>query len=282
MSAHESQAPAVLHRITPSAESVAAYLREVFASWELLWILARRDVMVRYKQTFIGVSWAIFHPVLTMLVYWFIFGYLARFPSEGLPYPIFVFAALLPWQYIARVMGEGGQSVSGNANLVTKIYFPRVILPVSIAVSASVDLVIGLLLVMALGPFLGYGPGWNLLFLPLFWLFAVVTGLSIAMLIAPLEVRYRDVRFLLPIALQLWMLLSPILYPATMIPERFQALFQLNPVAIVAQGFRWSLLGQSAPPTTSAVLISGLIVLTLFLAALFMFQRSERLFADRI
>jgi lipopolysaccharide transport system permease protein len=248
----------------------------------LLRVLVRRDVMVRYKQTFMGVGWAILHPMLTMLVYWFIFGYLARFPSEGLPYPIFVFAALLPWQYMARVMAEGGQSVSGNANLVTKIYFPRLILPLSTALSASIDLAIGLAFVLVAAPFFGYWPTWSVAFLPLFWLFAVATALGVALLIAPLEVRYRDVRFLLPIALQVWMLLSPVLYPVAMIPERFQFLFQVNPVAVVARGFRWSLLGAGAPPEAPALLVSGIIVVLLCVLGVMNFQRAERLFADRI
>lgn len=268
--------------ISAGHKPTLAYLRESMQASNILRVLVWRDLKVRYKQTVVGVAWAVFQPIFTLIIYSIVFGHFAKFPSAGLPYPVFVFAALLPWQYAARILNEGSSSVAGNANLVTKIYFPRLILPMSVVFSALVDLLIGLMVTFAVMAFYGVAPSWHIIALPLFWLWTTMVAVSVMLWFAALDVLYRDIRFVLPIISQLLLYVSPIVYPVDMIPERWRLLYYMNPFAIMADGFRWSLFGTPFKAPIESVLGAGFIVIVLTIGGLRCFQRTERIFADRI
>jgi lipopolysaccharide transport system permease protein len=246
---------------------------------ELLFFMVWRDVKVRYKQTVIGVIWVILQPLLTMILFSLIFGRLARIPSDGLPYPLFVYSALLPWQLFASSLSRGGDSVVGSANLISKIYFPRLILPTAAIVSPLLDFAVAFVVLIGMIAWYGITPGWALLTLPLFTLLAVLTALAVSLFLSGLNVRYRDVGHAIPFMIQLWMFASPVAYPVSMIPERWRFLYSLNPMAGVIEGFRWALLGK-AQPDFGVIAISAAMVVVLLVPALIYFRRTERTFAD--
>jgi lipopolysaccharide transport system permease protein len=259
-----------------------AYLRELWEARTLIFVLIGRDVRVRYKQTLIGLGWVILQPLTSVLAYSFMFSYIARIPSEGVPYPIFLLTALLPWQFVARLATDGSQSVTVNANLVGKIYFPRLVLPLTVLGSSLVDLLVGLLIAILAMALFGYLPSVRILALPLLVVYAAMIGLAIAVLVAPLDVYYRDVRFAMPLGLQIVLFLSPVLYSVALVPERLRWLFELNPIAVMANGVRWCLLGHGTFPARSAVIESLLLVAALLAIGLWAFVRAEARFADRI
>ena len=269
-------------RIFPEQGIGSEYLKDLLKSVQLIRVLVFRDIRVRYKQTIFGVGWIILQPLMTVAVYSFLFGYIARIPSEGVPYPLFLLVALLPWQFVARLVSEGSSTITTNSNLVGKVYFPRLILPISVIGSLLADLLVGLGVALVALIACGYYPGLSILALPLIILFAVASGLAVVLILAPLDVHYRDMRLIIPIALQIVMFASPIFYPVSVIPESVRWIFEMNPIAVIALGVRWSLLGTSPPPTLLSVVGATLIVLPMLWLGLMLFVRAEARFADKI
>lgn len=248
---------------------------------ELLYFLVWRDTKVRYKQTALGASWAILQPLLLMVVFSIFLGQLARVPSDGLPYPVFTYAALVPWTLFASSLAGASQSLVGSQSLVTKVYFPRIIIPVAAVGSFVLDFVVAFVVLILM--MWGYGivPGIEVLWTPVFAALALGAALAAGIFFAALNVRYRDVRYAVPFLIQLWLFSSPVAYPASLVPERFQALYGLNPMAGVVEGFRWALLG-SEPPAVGLLLVSSAIVVAALIAAVWYFERTKRTFADVI
>ena len=255
---------------------------ELKAIWdyrELLYFLIWRDVKVRYKQTAIGAGWALFQPVMMMIVFTVVFGNFAKLPSDGLPYPIFAYTALLPWNNFAQAIGRSGVSLVGSANLISKVYFPRLIIPLSAAVAPLVDFAIAFVILLAMMAWLGIAPTWGVLALPLFLLLALATALAVGLWLSALNVRYRDVGYTIPFVVQIWMYASPVAYPVSLVPERWRLLYSLNPMAGVIEGFRWALLGKGNPDF-EVMTASAVVVMVLLLGGIVYFRQMERTFAD--
>ena len=265
--------------IEPPSAWVPIRLGEIWEFRDLLYFLSWRDLKVRYKQTFIGAAWAVLQPLLTMIVFTVFFGRLAKIPSDGFPYPVFSFCGLLPWQLFAFALSETSNSLVANKQLVTKVYFPRLLLPVSSLVVGVVDFLIAF--VVLLGLMVGYGllPTWRVVFLPAFVLLALVAALGVGLWLAALNVKYRDVRYTLPFLTQFWMLATPIAYPSSLLSPKWRWVYGLNPMAGVVEGFRWALLGAREAIGPMLVVSAGASVLIL-IGGLFFFRRIERSFAD--
>ena len=256
-------------------------LRDLWAYRELAFFLTWRDISVRYKQTALGASWALIQPFMTMLVFSIFFGRLGKIPSDGLPYPLFAFCALLPWQLFANSLGEAGNSLVSNQALITKVYFPRLVMPISATLSGLVDFAIAFLLLLAMMAYYHVAPTAAVWTLPLFVLLALVTALGAGLWLSALNVQYRDVRYTIPFLTQFWLFATPIAYPSSLVPERWRALYGLNPMAGVVEGFRWALLGSgNAPGPMVAVSVVASVVM--LVTGLFYFTRMERTFADRV
>jgi len=256
-------------------------LRELTECWELLYFLVWRDVKVRYKQTFIGVAWAILQPLMTMMIFTVIFGNFAKLPSDGLPYPIFAFTALLPWNYFSQAISRSGFSLVGDSSLIRKVYFPRLIIPLAAVAAPLVDFFVSFLVLLIMMAWFGIAPSWGLLFLPLFLLLALMTALAVGLWLSALNVRYRDVGHTIPFLLQFWMYASPVAYSISLIPEKWRLLYSLNPMAGVIEGFRWALLGKESP-AFAVMALSAAIIAALLLGGIVFFKRMERTFADII
>lgn len=271
--------------IQPSRGWAALNLRAVWEYRELLYFLVWRDIKVRYKQTALGVAWIVLQPVVSMVIFSLLFGQLLNVPSGDVPYPIFAYAALLPWNYFAGALTRSSQSLVGSAHLITKVYFPRLIIPISGVLSGLVDFAIAFLVLIGLMVFYGITPTLAVLLLPAFLLLAVLTALGFGLWLGALNVRFRDVNYLVPFLVQIWMYLTPVIYGSTLIPERFRFLLALNPMTGVVEGFRWALLGERLAETQSPGLLFlisiGITVVVLVSGAVF-FRRTERTFADII
>ena len=254
-------------------------LGSVWQYRELLFFLIWRDVKVRYKQTLIGASWAILQPLLSMVIFTVIFGAFAQIPSDGLPYPLFAYTALLPWTYFAQAVGQSGVSVVNDSDLIKKVYFPRLIVPIAAAVAPLVDFAIAFVLLIGLMVWFGIAPTLGIVVLPLFLLLALVTALTVSLFLSALNVRYRDVRHAIPFFIQFWMYASPVVYSVSLIPEQCRLLYSLNPMVGVIEGFRWALLGK-ASPDFEVMAMSAAVVLVLFFGGIVYFKRMERTFAD--
>lgn len=254
-------------------------LREIWHYRELLYFLTWRDIKVRYKQTAIGVTWAILQPLALMLVFTLFFGKLAKIPSEGLPYPIFAYTALLPWQLFSRAITESTNSLITNQRLITKIYFPRIIVPLSTILSALLDFIIASGMLIILIVIYGIRPGWETVFLPFFTLFLLITALGVGFWLSAINVEYRDVQYIIPFLNQFWLFLTPVVYPSTLVPERWKIIYGLNPMVGVIEGFRWSLLGKGPAPSPS-LFISALVGIFLFVTGIIWFRYRERSFID--
>jgi homopolymeric O-antigen transport system permease protein len=267
--------------IEPPRGWQALDFREIWHYRELLYFLAWRDLRVRYKQTVIGVAWAILQPFLTMVVFSIIFGQLVGVPSDGVPYPIFSFVALLPWTFFAGALNRSSTSLTYDVNLISKVYFPRLILPFASVLSLLVDL--GIAFVILIGMMLYYGivPGLAIFTLPLFLILAFLTAFGVGLWLSALNVKYRDIAYIIPFLSQFWLFMTPVAYPNTIIPGGWKFLYNLNPMAGVVEGFRWALLGQQNMPL-ELMLLSTLVVLVLFIGGLFFFRRIEYEFADVI
>lgn len=254
-------------------------LRDLWTYRELLYFLAWRDLKVRYKQTALGVAWAVIQPFFTMVVFSIFFGYLGKIPSDGIPYPVFAYSALLPWSLFAHALNESSNSLVNNQGLITKVYFPRLIIPIAPLFVGLVDFGIAFVVLLGLMLFYGIMPGFALVTAPLFVLLAVVTALAVGMWLSALNVQYRDVRYTIPFLTQLWLFATPVAYPSSLLPEPWRSLYGLNPMAGVVEGFRWALLGQTqAPGPLIAVSVGA--VLALLIGGLWYFNRMEQTFAD--
>ena len=255
---------------------------DLVALWkfrELFYFLVWRDVKIRYKQTVIGAAWAIVQPLMTMVVFTVIFGNFAKIPSDGLPYAIFSYTALLPWNYFSQAIARSGNSLVGDSNLIRKVYFPRLIIPLASVSSPLVDFFVSFLVLLAMLAWFGITPGWGVLVLPVFLVLAFMTALAVGLWLAPLNARYRDIGYTIPFLVQLWMYASPVVYAVSMVPEKWRLIFSLNPLAGVIEGFRWALLGKG-DPAIGAIMISACVVLMLLLGGVFFFKRMERYFTD--
>jgi lipopolysaccharide transport system permease protein len=268
-------------RIEPLRGWLELRLREVWDYRELLYFFVWRDVKIRYKQTAIGVLWVILQPLLTMGVFTLFFGRLAKLPSQGLPYPIFYFAALVPWTYFSYALQSATNVVVENQRVITKVYFPRLVLPFSAVLSGLVDFAIGFVVLAILTLAYGIRPTLAALWLPALLLLAILTALGVGLWMSALNALYRDVRYVMPFVVQFWMFASPVAYPSTLVPERWRWLYGLNPMAGVIDGFRWALTGHGQPPGP-VLLASTAMVAVVLVGGLFFFQRMEGTVADRV
>jgi homopolymeric O-antigen transport system permease protein len=268
-------------RIEPTRGFFKLDLAAVWEYRELLYFLVWRDVKVRYKQTIIGAAWAILQPLMTMMIFTVIFGNFAKIPSDGLPYSIFAYTALMPWNYFSQAISRGGISLVGEANLIVKVYFPRLIIPIASVVAPLTDFFMSFLVLIVMIAWFGIVPGWNVLYLPVFLLLALMTGLAVVLWLSPLNVRYRDVSHTIPFLIQFWLYASPVAYPVSLVPEKWRVLYSLNPMVGVIEGFRWTLLGTEAP-AFDVIAVSAVMVVVLLLGGIVFFKRMERTFADVI
>lgn len=266
-------------RIESSRGWLSINVDELWEYRELLYFLTWRDIKVRYKQTVLGAAWAIIQPFFTMVVFSLFFGRLAQIPSDGVPYPIFAFAALVPWTFFANGLAQSSNSLVGSASLLTKVYFPRLAVPIACVLSGVVDffLAFTVLLLMMLG--FGMVPTANVIWLPLFLLLALVTSLGVGLWFSAMNVLFRDVRYIIPFITQLWLFATPIAYPSSMISEPWRTLYGLNPMVGVVEGFRWALLGTGSAPGPMMVM-SSLAAVGILVGGLFYFRRMEKSFAD--
>jgi lipopolysaccharide transport system permease protein len=272
--------PAVI-RIGTSSRGVAPALREIWDYRELLLFLAWRDIQVRYKQTALGAAWAILQPVLTMAIFSLVFGRFAGIPSDGLPYPLFVYCGLVPWQLFAYALVSSSNSLVANERLVTRVYFPRLVVPIGSVLAGVVDFALCLVLLVLMMAYYGIRPGPAALAAPLFALLVLAAALAVGIGLSALNVWFRDVRYTLPFLTQLWLFATPIAYPASIVPESWRPWLGLNPMAAVVEGFRWSLLG-GPPPSPQLLLVTVLAVLAALTISLRGFVHVERTFADVI
>ncbi len=267
--------------IRPSSGWWAVDLRELWAFRELIYFLTWRDIKVRYKQTAIGVAWAVLQPAAMMLVFTVFFGRLARMPSDGVPYPLFAYVGLLPWQLFSRTISESTNSLITDQRLITRVYFPRIIVPISATLAAVVDFLVASLLLIGLLLFYRVTPGITALWLPLLVLLMLITALGVGFWLSALNVEYRDVAYAVPFLNQFWLFITPVVYPTSVVPEAWRVLYGLNPMVGVVEGFRWALLGAGQGPSP-AVAGSAAVALLLFVTGLVWFRRRERTFVDAI
>jgi lipopolysaccharide transport system permease protein len=273
------KAPGIL--IEPKRRLLQLDLGAVWQYRELLYFLVWRDVKVRYKQTAIGAAWTILQPLMTMAIFTVIFGNFAKIPSDGLPYPVFAYTALLPWTYFAQAIGRSGSSLVGDTSLIKKVYFPRLIIPISAAIAPLVDFAVAFTLLLAMMGWYGIAPTWGLTALPFFLLQALATVLAVSLFLSALNVRYRDVGHAIPFLIQFWMYASPVAYPVSLVPSKWRPLYSVNPMVGIIEGFRWALLGKGSPDFR-AMAVSAIVVLGLLVGGLVYFKRMERTFADVI
>jgi lipopolysaccharide transport system permease protein len=271
--------PLTVVRIEPSEGWVALKLRELWAYRELLYFFTWRDIKVRYKQTALGAAWAVIQPFFTMLVFSLFFGRLAKMPSDGVPYPIFSYAALVPWTFFAHGLNQSSNSLVENSNLIKKVFFPRLAIPISTALSGVLDFVIAFALLIGMMFFYGIRPTVNVLWLPLLLLLALVTSLGVGLWISALNVQFRDFRYIVPFLVQFWLFATPIAYPSSLLNEPWRTVYALNPMVGVVTGFRWALLGTNTAPGPMLA-ASSLAAILILVGGAFYFRRMERIFAD--
>lgn len=264
--------------IRPPKKWVPVNFSELWEYRELVVTFTLRDVKLRYKQTALGVLWAIIQPLFMMLIFTFFFGRLAKIPSDGIPYPLFVLAALLPWTLFAEGLTRSTTSMVTNANIMTKVYFPRLVMPLAGILSPLVDFCVSLVILVILMIYYGFVPGMAVIFLPLFILFALATSLAVGLWLSAFNVRYRDFQYTIPFIIQLWLFASPVVYPASLVPESIRFLYGLNPMAGVIEGFRWALYGTAMPG--AMMLVSAGVVILLLVSGAFYFRRMEQYYAD--
>ena len=267
--------------IEPKKGWIPIDLKEIWNYRELLYFLTKRDIKVRYKQTVLGGLWAIIQPVFTMVVFTLFFGRLAKMPSDGIPYPIFVYAGLLPWTYFANALSTSGNSLVGSANLITKVYFPRLIIPASASLAGLLDFFIAMLVMGAMMIYYNFIPNIGILLFPFLVGLTFLCAVGVGLWLSALNVQYRDIRYVIPFLIQLWMFVSPVIYPVSMVPQRFQWLLAMNPMGGVINAYRASLLGHM-PINWSLLGLSTVIIIILFLSGLYYFRRMEKTFADVI
>jgi lipopolysaccharide transport system permease protein len=268
--------------IIEPGKGIKQYWRDLWQYRELLYFLSWRDVLVRYKQTVIGIAWSVIRPLLTMIVFTIIFGKLAKLPSEGVPYPILVYAAMLPWQFFANSLSESSNSLIGNANLISKVYFPRLVVPISSVIVSLVDFFISISILAILMAWYKFIPGWHILIMPLFLLLALLVSLGFGLLFASLNVKYRDFRYIVPFVVQFGLYISPVGFSSSIVPEKWRIFYSLNPMVGVIDGFRWAVLGGGSKLYLPGLALSIALTTGIFLFGLFYFRKTERFFADVI
>lgn len=273
------QANVPVVRIEPSKGWVSLKLKELWAYRELLYFLIWRDVKVRYKQTVLGIAWAIIQPFFSMVVFSLFFGRLAKIPSDGIPYPIFSYAALVPWTFFAHGLSQASNSLVGSANLIKKVYFPRLAIPIATVLSGVVDFILAFILLIGMMIYFGFFPTINVFWLPLFLLLALATSLGISLWFSALNVEFRDVRYIIPFLTQFWLFSTPIAYPSSLLSEPWRTIYGINPMVGVVEGFRWALLGTKTGPG-SITIVSSLVAFLLLLSGALYFRRMEKTFAD--
>ena len=273
----KSESPVIV--VKPSKGWISLNLAELWEYRELLYFLTWRNIKVRYKQTILGAAWAIIQPFFTMVVFSLFFGKLARVPSDGIPYPIFAYAALVPWMFFANGLNQSSDSLVGSANLIKKVYFPRLIVPISSVISGIIDFVLAFLVLVGMMLFYGIYPTANSIWLPFLLLLAFVTSLGVGLWLSALNVQFRDVRHTVPFLTQFWLFATPIAYPSSLLSEPWHTLFGINPMVGVVEGFRWALLGTETAPGP-IIIVSSLVALVLLVGGLFFFRRMEKTFAD--
>ena len=268
--------------IKPSKGLAALNLRDLWIYRELVFFMVWRDIKVKYKQTLLGMAWAVIQPIMTMLVFTFLFDRVAKLPTDGIPYPVFSFTALLPWGLFIVALNQGSRSLVAHNNMVTKIYFTRLILPMSSVFAGLVDFAIAFVILVGLMVYFQVRPAYELLWtLPLFLLLALITALGVALWLSAINVKYRDVNHALPCLTQFWLFITPVAYSSSIISEKWQILYSLNPMAGVVNGFRWALLGTGNGPDIT-LLVSAIISILIFISGLFYFRSMEKTFADTI
>ena len=265
--------------IDPPKSWASIGLRELWDYRELLYFLTWRDIKVRYKQTALGAAWAVIQPFFMMVVFSLFFGKLAGVPSDGIPYPVFAFCGLLPWQLFAHALTESSNSLVGNQNLITKVYFPRLVVPIAAVLGGLVDFAIAFVILLIMMLYFGIVPGWAIVTLPLFIVLAITTALAVGLWLSALNVKYRDVRYTINFLVQFWLFATPVAYPSSLIPEQWRWAYGLNPMAGVVEGFRWALLGKTDPPG-ALLAVSVAVVILLLVGGLYYFRRMEQEFAD--
>jgi homopolymeric O-antigen transport system permease protein len=254
-------------------------LRELWEFRELLFFFAWRDIKVRYRQTVMGVLWAIIQPFFTMVIFSLFFGRLANVPSDGVPYPVFSFAALVPWTFFANALSQASNSLVVNASMVKKIYFPRLALPIATVLAGVIDFALSFVVLLGIMLYYGLVPTINVIWLPFFALLALVASIGVSLWLSAMNVQFRDVRYTIPFLTQAWLFVTPIAYPSSLLPEPWRIMYGLNPMAGVVEGFRWALLGTDTAPG-KMIFVSALVAVTLFVSGAFYFRRMEQSFAD--
>lgn len=268
-------------RLAPAKGWVGLRLRELWDYHELLYFLVWRDVKVRYKQTALGAAWAIIQPLFMMIVFTLFFHRLAKIPSDGLPYQLFAYAALVPWTFFANGLTQSADSLVGSANLIRKVYFPRLAIPIASVLAGVVDFTIAFVVLLLMMVYYGVSPTINIVWLPLLLLLALTTALGVGLWLSALNVQFRDVRYAVPFLMQFWMLATPIAYSSSALPEPWRTWYGLNPMSGVVEGFRWALLGKSESPG-GIVWVSALVAVTLLIGGAYYFRRMEKSFADLV
>ncbi|MCL5072370.1 MAG: ABC transporter permease [Actinobacteria bacterium] len=268
--------------IIEAGKSEKHYFKDLWRYRELFYFLSWRDILVRYKQTVIGVAWSIIRPVLTMIVFTIVFGRLAKLPSTDAPYPILVFTALLPWQFFSNALADSSNSLIANANMVSKIYFPKIIMPASSIIVALVDFIISFLLLGIVMVWYRYVPSWKIVFMPLFLLLAIILSLGVGFLLSALNVKYRDFRYIVPFIIQFGLYVSPVGFSSDIVPDKWRLLYSINPMVGVIDGFRWSIIGKGVNFYMPGFLLSIVLTIIIFIVGIFYFRKTEKTFADRI
>lgn len=268
--------------IRPSRGWSAINLRDLWLYRELIYFMTWRDLKVRYKQTLLGVAWAVIKPFMTMVVFTIFFGNLAKMSSDGLPYAVFTLTALLPWELFTAALNQASQSLVKSSNMITKVYFPRIILPLSSILAGLVDFLIAFVILLLMMWYYHITPTAAVWTLPLYLLLALVTALGVGLWLAALNVLYRDINYITPFLTQFWLFITPIVYPVSNIPEQWRMLYAINPMTGVVEGFRWALLGSQASAPTGMLAVSSVVAILLLMSGLFYFRRTERRFADMV
>lgn len=266
-------------RIEPSKGWVSLKFREIWEYRELLYFLIWRDVKVRYKQTVLGIGWAIIQPFLTMVVFSIFFGKLAKVPSDGIPYPIFAYAGLVPWTFFSNGLSKGSNSLVSSSNLIKKIYFPRLIIPVSSVLSGLLDFILAFIILIGMMFYFGIFPGSKIIWIPLLLSLSLLTSLSVSLWLSAMNVQFRDVQYITPFLTQLWLFATPIAYPSSLLSEPWRTIYGLNPMVGVVEGFRWALLNTDTAPGP-VIVVSSLVTVILLIGGALYFRRMEKSFAD--
>ena len=275
----QNKRPVQILNIEPSNSWVSLRLGDLWQYRELLYFLIWRDIKVRYKQTAFGAAWAIMQPVFTMLIFSLFFGRLAKMPSDGIPYPLFTFAALVPWTFFANGLNQSSNSLVASANLLKKVYFPRLVIPLATVLAGVVDFILAFVVLLLLMAFYRTTPTIHIIWIPLFLLLALITSLGVGLWLSALNVKYRDVRYVVPFIVQIWMFSTPIVYPSSLLQGTWRTIYGLNPMVGVVEGFRWTLLGSTSAPGLMLVL-SSVVALLILVGGAFYFRHMEKTFAD--